>query len=51
MRKQYKSSRIKNHKITEKKNFDGVLLKGYVAYGVIFRFGARNKKKCFGNIQ
>ena len=31
MKKQHKSSRIKNHKITKKKNFDGVSLKGYVA--------------------
>ena len=31
MKKQYKSSIIKNHKITNKKNFDGVPLKGYVA--------------------
>ena len=31
MKKQYKSSRIKNHKITKKNNFDGVPLKGYVA--------------------
>ena len=32
-KKQYKSSKIKNNKITEKKNFffDGVPLKGYVA--------------------
>ena len=29
MKKQYKSSRIKNHKITKK--IDGVPLKGYVA--------------------
>ena len=47
MKKQYKSSRIKNHEITHKKKifFDGVPLKGYVASQVIFRFGARNKKK------
>ena len=32
MKKQYKSSRIKNHKITKKKFFfDGVPLKGYLA--------------------
>ena len=30
MKKQYKSSRFKNHKTT-KKNFDGVPIKGYVA--------------------
>ena len=30
MKKQYKSSRIKNHKITRKKN-DSIPLKGYVA--------------------
>ena len=28
MKKEYKSSIIKNHKITNKKNFDGVSLKG-----------------------
>ena len=42
MKKQYKSSMIKNHKITKKNFFDGVPLKGYV---VILRFCARNKKK------
>ena len=31
MRKQYKSSIIKNHKITKQDFFDGVPLKGYVA--------------------
>ena len=31
MKKQYKSSRIKNHKITKKKKKNGVPLKGYVA--------------------
>ena len=31
MKKQYKSSRIKNHKITKENVFDGVSLKGYVA--------------------
>ena len=31
MKKQYKSSIIKNHKITNKNVFDGVPLKGYVA--------------------
>ena len=30
-KKQYESSIIKNHKITKKKKFDGVPLKGYVA--------------------
>ena len=47
MKKLYKSSRIKNHKITKKKKsfFDGVPLKSYVASRVIFRFGARNEKK------
>ena len=43
MKKEYKSSNIKNHKITIKKNFDGVSLKGYVASWVIFRFCAKNK--------
>ena len=46
MKKQYKSSRNKNHKITQKNFFfDGVPLKGYVASQDIFRFGPRNKKK------
>ena len=31
MKKQYKSSTIKNHKITKKYFFDGVPVKGYVA--------------------
>ena len=31
MKKQYKSSIIKNHKITKKIFFDGVPLKGYIA--------------------
>ena len=31
MKKQYKSSRIKNHKITKKRISDGLPLKGYVA--------------------
>ena len=31
LKKEYKSSIIKNHKITNKQNFDGVSLKGYVA--------------------
>ena len=32
MKKQYKSSRIKNHKITKKKKKDyGIPLKGYIA--------------------
>ena len=44
MKKQYKSSIIKNHKITNKKN-DGVPLQGYAASEVIFRFRAKNKKK------
>ena len=50
MRKQYKSSKIKNTKIT-KHFFMGVPLKGYVAFKVIFRFGARNEKQYCGNIQ
>ena len=32
MKKQYKSSIIKNHEITQKSFFHGVPLKGYVAY-------------------
>ena len=31
MEKQYKSSIIKNQRITNKQKIDGVLLKGYVA--------------------
>ena len=31
MKKQYKSSIIKNHKIANKMFFEGVTLKGYVA--------------------
>ena len=31
MKKQYKSSIIKNHEITKKKKIDGVPLKGYIA--------------------
>ena len=46
MKKQYKSSIIKNNKI-KKMFFDGVPLKG----SVIFRFCARNKHKQCGNIQ
>ena len=43
MKKQYKSSRIQNHKITKKYILDGDSLKGYVASNVIFRFDVRNK--------
>ena len=43
MKKQYKSSIIKNPKITKTIFFCGVPLKGYVASKVIFRFGTRNK--------
>ena len=42
IRKQFKSSIIKNHKITNKKIFDGVSFKDYVASKVIFRFLIRN---------
>ena len=50
MKKQYKSSKIKN------KNYKeiflmGVPLKGYVASKVIFRFGARDEKQYCGNVQ
>ena len=45
MKKQYKSSIIKNHKITRKKKKNSVPLIGYVASQVIFRFRARKKKK------
>ena len=51
MKKQYNSSIIKNHKITNKKFFDGIPLKDYVASQVIFRFRAGNKNKHCGNIQ
>ena len=44
MKKEYKSSIIKNHKITNKNGFDSVPVKGYVASKVIFRFCLRNKK-------
>ena len=45
MKKQYKSSIIKNNIITKKNFFGNVPLKGYVASLVSFRFCARNKKK------
>ena len=45
MKKQYKSPRINNPKITI---FDGVPLTGYVASSVIFRFGPRKKKSIVG---
>ena len=52
MRKQYKSSKIKNEKNYQKKKIlMGVPLKGYVASEVIFRFGARKEKQYCGNIQ
>ena len=38
MRKQYKSSVTKNHKMKQKYIFDGVPLNGYVASEVFFRF-------------
>ena len=49
LKTQDKSSIFKNHKITKKKEkqFECVPLKDYVASKVIFRFGARNKKKAF----
>ena len=48
MKKQYKSSRIKIHRITKKKFFERLSLKGYIASSVIFRFGIRNKKSIVG---
>ena len=51
LKKQYKSSTMKNHKITEKSFFGGVPLKGYVASSVIFRFCARNQKQLCGKIK
>ena len=50
MKKQYKSSIIKKHKIT-KKILYGIPLKGCVASKFIFRFCARNQKQHCGNIQ
>ena len=51
MRKRYKSSKIKNKKITKTIFLTGFPLKGYVASQVIFRFGTRNEKQYCGNIQ
>ena len=52
MKKQYKSSVTKNHKIKKIYFFlDGDLLKGYVASKVIFRFGTKNQKEHFGKIK
>ena len=49
MKKEYKSSIIKNHRITNKNLFDSVSLKGSVASSVTFRFRTKNKKnKHFG---
>ena len=47
LRKQYKSSKIKHKKITNKQILMGVPLKGYVASEV--RFGSRSEKQYFGN--
>ena len=51
MKKQYKSSIIKNFKITEKRFFDGVPLKGYVGSLVIFRYCTKNQNKHCVNIR
>ena len=51
MKIQYKSCIIKNHKITKRKIFDGIPLKGYVASEVIFRFSTGNQKRNCGNIK
>ena len=51
MKKQYKSSIIQNHKITQKNFFDDVPLKGYVASLDFFRFCARNKNKALWEYQ
>ena len=52
MKNQYKSSRIKNHRITKKIFLDGVPLKATLRNLLsFFRFGARNKKKYCENIQ
>ena len=50
MKKQYKSSIIKNHKIKDKRYF-GVPINGYIASQVIFRFCAKNQNKHCGNIR
>ena len=50
MRKQYKSSKIKNKKITKKKIME-VPLKARYPLKFFFRFGARNEKQYCGNIQ
>ena len=50
MKKQYRSSVTKNHKIKKKKIFfDGVPLKGYIASKLFFRFFARNQTKHCAN--
>ena len=51
MKKQYKSSITKNHKIKKILTFDGVPLKSYVASSIIFRFCARNQTKHCGKIK
>ena len=50
MKKQYNSSIIKNHKITNKDFFDGVPLKKLRSFLCYFRFRAGNKKKHCGSI-
>ena len=50
MKKQYKSSIIKNHKIT-KKNFFGCSLNRLRSPFIIFRFCARNQKRHSGEYQ
>ena len=48
MKKQYKSSIIKNHKIT-KTIFYGIPLKGYVAFKLFLDFAPKKKKHCGNN--
>ena len=51
MKKQCKSSRIKNHKITRENFFDGVPLKGYIASKLFLELVPELKKRYCGNIQ
>ena len=48
MKKQFKSSIIKNHKITKRKFFDGVPLKGYVASNLFLDLASEIKKSIVG---
>ena len=48
MKKQYKSSRITNHKITKKNFFDGGPLKGYIALKLFLDLVPKIKKGIVG---